>query len=351
MQIDMHFYGIYALARSAGIKSETAHIIAQASQFVDDAIDANPILVRDQNVAILPIMTSHTPLDLKNNSDSEDQWRVWVCFHFLPGNDRNANSLEGRLVCGKDSALARAVLNHALANKAEAFGPHLAGVVAHVFADTFAHYGFMGITSGWNKVKDNSIDLKINAPDILEYVKEKSQNFRDTLLASAAGKALPLGHAGVATFPDRPYLEWEYEYTEGNRPRVVRQNLNDFLEAAEKLHAFFAEFVRENPKYASSDRASSWDAISGRIRNVLQEEAQLPARIKSWKELITGSALFVSDDRDKAIDYSEKEWSRDSFDQSDRSSAEVNFSLFVKAARMHQYFVLNQLLPENGLVF
>jgi len=37
MQIDMHFYGVYALARAAGLNPEEAHTVAYASQFVDDA--------------------------------------------------------------------------------------------------------------------------------------------------------------------------------------------------------------------------------------------------------------------------------------------------------------------------
>ena len=34
MQIDMHFYGVYAMARAAGLDPETARTVAQASQFV-----------------------------------------------------------------------------------------------------------------------------------------------------------------------------------------------------------------------------------------------------------------------------------------------------------------------------
>ena len=39
MQIDMHFYGVYAMARAAGLDPVTAETIANASQFVDDAVD------------------------------------------------------------------------------------------------------------------------------------------------------------------------------------------------------------------------------------------------------------------------------------------------------------------------
>lgn len=37
MQIDFHFYTIYALARAAGFKPDDAHIIAYSSQHTDDA--------------------------------------------------------------------------------------------------------------------------------------------------------------------------------------------------------------------------------------------------------------------------------------------------------------------------
>jgi hypothetical protein len=63
MQVDMHFYGVYALARCAGIKPETARTIAYASQFVDDAVHAEPKILENEKVAILPALTSHQPLD------------------------------------------------------------------------------------------------------------------------------------------------------------------------------------------------------------------------------------------------------------------------------------------------
>ena len=48
MQIDMHFYGIYALARAAGIKPDSAHTIASASQFVDDALDGEVSILKNE---------------------------------------------------------------------------------------------------------------------------------------------------------------------------------------------------------------------------------------------------------------------------------------------------------------
>jgi hypothetical protein len=36
MQVDMHYYGTYAMARPAGLTPEASKTIATAAQFVDD---------------------------------------------------------------------------------------------------------------------------------------------------------------------------------------------------------------------------------------------------------------------------------------------------------------------------
>jgi hypothetical protein len=349
MQIDMHFYGVYALARAAGIKSESARIIAHSSQFVDDAIHDEPISLQEQCAAIIPIMSSHKPLDLKDNSCSEDQWRVWVCFHFLPGNDAQANSLEGKLVCQKDSELAQALLKNALIYKKELFGAHLAGVTAHVYADTFAHHGFIGITSDWNRVKEKSIKTTIQSKDMLDYVWGKFRAFQENLATSVAGTILPLGHAAVSTFPDRPYLEWQYDYETTSRRTVKRQNLWDFMEAAEMLLAFFTNFIADNPQHAGS-APCAWGVISAKIQDVLQVEASLENRVNSWKKLIASNELFTADDLDQKINYFEDEWSPTNFAETVRNPSEIDFSLWIRAARIHQQFVLNEVLPRNGIL-
>jgi len=65
MQIDMHFYALYALARAAGIRDKTAAIIAHASQFVDDSLEDDEVVTKNHKV-VIPIMTSHRPLNFKN---------------------------------------------------------------------------------------------------------------------------------------------------------------------------------------------------------------------------------------------------------------------------------------------
>ena len=93
MQLDMHFYGVYAMARSAGLNPETAETIAYASQFVDDAIHDDHVLVSN-NQAIVPTISRHKPLDYQNAIPG-DQWKICVPFHFLPGNDPKGDLVFG----------------------------------------------------------------------------------------------------------------------------------------------------------------------------------------------------------------------------------------------------------------
>ena len=155
MDIDMHLYGVYALARAAGIKDNTAWDIAYCSQFVDDSVEDEDVVIED-DFALLPAMTSHAALDLKN-AERGDQWKVWLPFHFLPGNEPENGTFLQRLTCRKNSKVAQKMVADALDEKNRRLWPHLIGVTAHVYADTFAHYGFVGIGSSANKVKTASV--------------------------------------------------------------------------------------------------------------------------------------------------------------------------------------------------
>ena len=85
MQIDMHYYGVYAMARLAGLRPEAAGTIATASQYVDDAVEAE-IQHHEKGNKLAPIVTAHRIIEIVENRDVNDQPFVWVPFHFFPGN-------------------------------------------------------------------------------------------------------------------------------------------------------------------------------------------------------------------------------------------------------------------------
>ena len=58
MQIDMHYYGTYALARAAGLQAEAAKVIATAAQYVDDNT-SDGVLILTDGARIPHLATAH----------------------------------------------------------------------------------------------------------------------------------------------------------------------------------------------------------------------------------------------------------------------------------------------------
>ena len=176
MQIDMHFYATYTLARAAGIPSRDAKIIAHAAQYVDDS-NSQDIERHPDGGMLYLIATAHHPFKAAWDSwvDHNEQRRVWVPFHFLPGG--SGDTLEEKLLCIADSQIARKMIEHHIDVAAGncPFGLQLLGIAAHVYMDTFAHYGFSGIGSRYNLVMEDSISLEVNGGlkrDMFEKAKE-----------------------------------------------------------------------------------------------------------------------------------------------------------------------------------
>jgi len=351
MQIDMHFYGVYAMARAAGIRSDSAYTIAYASQFVDDALEGEVNILKN-NKAVFPIVTSHKPIDYQN-AMLRDQWKVWVPFHFLPGNLKTARSFYGKMQCviGTNSEPAAKILQHALAYKTQPYGPHLAGVTAHVYADTYAHYGFVGLSSDWNKVKYGSVQPSpSHTARIKNYIVEKFENFK-LRIAGTFAESIPVGHGAVATYPDRPYLNWQY-LPESGRPKVERNNSADFLKACEQLYGFLVEFVKDNPTHGKPD-SRGFDSIRKKVDGILKKEGSQEERIAQWTAAIARNDLFQATQNDKSIQYSETDWEYHRINKylDDHGSLDdCHASHFIHAAWKHRNYVLYELLPEVGLM-
>lgn len=348
MQEDMHFYGVYALARAAGIEAHTARRIACASQFVDDAIDDEAVVLPNQQ-AILPTITSHKPIDYENAIPG-DQWRVWIPFHFLPGNEPESGTFIERMVCRKDSNPARKMLTHALDHLNRDHWPYLIGIAAHVYADTFSHHGFIGITHPWNKVKSDSIEASdFHSASILQYIKTKFEDFK-TRFASDFAEMIPVGHGPVATYPDRPYLKWRFEYEEGNHDKgeTDRDNVAHFMDGCKGLYDFFHEFSQVAPDIRDSIGPMAWEVISDGVENLLKREAPRDERIREWKEAISSGQFCHVTEIDREIYYSPDLWKlRVAQARPGKGSDPYRF---FKAAWLHRNYVLHELFPEIGLL-
>lgn len=347
MQTDMHYYGTYAMACSAGIKPHISQAIATAAEYVDDSDYINTELLDGAYVEAAP--TAHHPVN-RHNIDFIDQRKVWIPFHFLPGNE--GTTLHEKLVCTMDSQIARELVAHHLALADEEYGLDLIGITAHVYADTFSHYGFSGITSKLNRVDDETIQLKAEKENVLDYIKKKADAFKQTFVAGKVANAVGLGHGAVATFPDRPYLTWSFLYEETGRPSGERNNQATFLEACRKLHRMFTDFGQRRPDYVDKNIQRDFVQIENAIARILAVEGSMEERIQEWQQAAINGELFKNVNKEPIPTYEDGNFHSETDLLSTLHSGAISYSAlykFLKAAQVHRDYVLDELLPRHGI--
>lgn len=365
MQEDMHYYGTYAMARAAGMEAKHAKIVAYSAQYIDDSTENDSEVHKDGGM-FQTIATAHTNSEAIKNAaaDHTEQRKVWVPFHFFPGNE--GESLSSKLRCVKDSLLAQEMvanhIRHAISVKNE-YGLALIGVMAHVYADTFSHYGFSGVSSRSNKVDGTSFELDVKDEGTKAYIMGKFssflskytpsfiiENFRNFASEGASAATGALGHGAVGTYPDRPFLKWRFKYRFENKVTAWRNNPDTFLEGCEKLHKAFSEYAE---KTNIAKNAVKFDSIKDKVKEILALEAAKEGRIDAWKKAIESNELFKSEDNE-ALNYMHYEWEqqKQEFEYLGESKEmlELDVYKFHQAAIYHRDYTLKQLLPKYGIV-
>lgn len=359
MQIDFHHAVTYSLARIAGFPHGEAKVIAHAAQYVDDA-KTRGVITFTNGKTFERIASAHPVLPgtmeeiggfLDNRKNSLNV-EVWLTFHFLPGNcgkkagEWQEFELIRRLVCQTDSPIAEEVCKACIDNKAQPNSLHRLGVTAHVYADTWAHRGFVGLKHKFNEVKD------LQDGNGLKEIGEEIQ--------SRFTKALPLGHGMALTLPDQPYLTWSLIDRDGNTD--PRDNTKSFMHACERIVEFFGyylgkgEAVHINPqdravlmtaltgiRHLDADkRHEAWLALLSRecfsfgcLTQEEMEDLRYVAKGEgSWKH----KALRTTKDGDEDGPF---EWTPE-FETSD-------WKLFHEALKEHRELVLDRVLPRFGI--
>jgi predicted transcriptional regulator len=365
MQEDMHYYGTYAMARAAGLEIKYAQVIAYAAQYVDDST-AKDSEVHEDGGMFQTIATAHTNSEAIVNAvaDHIEQRHVWVPFHFFPGG--KGETLSEKLTCVKNSELAQEMvknhIRHAVSVKNE-YGLALMGIMAHVYADTFSHYGFSGVSSRNNKVDGTSFVLDVKNPEVKAYIMNKFssfltkysprfiiKNYRNIASKGASVATGALGHGAVGTYPDRPFLRWKFTFKKDNRDSGWRDNPATFLEACEKLHGAFSEYAE---KAGISKNPVPFDSIKKKVDEILRLESAKEGRIKAWTEAIRKGELFETE-ADEALYFSKHDWEqqKDDFEYLEHSHEmkEKEVYQFHQAAIYHRDYTLKNLLPKYGVV-
>jgi len=365
MQEDMHYYGTYAMARAAGLKVEHAQVIAYAAQYVDDST-ANDSEQHEDGGMFETTATAHTNTEAIANAaaDYAEQRKVWVPFHFFPGG--KGDTFSEKLKCIKDSPLSQIMvknhIHHAVAVKDD-YGLALIGIMAHVYADTFSHYGFSGVSSRENEVHGQSFELDVKDEKVKAYIMGKFsgflskytpkfliKNYRNIVSKGASIATGALGHGAVGTYPDRPFLSWRFTYVKNNQTSEWRNNHETFLEGCEKIHKAFSEYAQQAN---ISTNPVDFSDIKDKVSKVLSLEANKEGRIEAWKEAINSGALFEKSDNE-ALEYSSSSWEqqKDGFEGLESSHIMISKDVykFHQAAIYHRNYTLKQLLPKYHIM-
>ncbi len=368
MQSDMHYFGTYCMARAAGLKKSAAQKIAYASQFVDDS-KAREVDDHEDGSKLIAIATAHHATDLKN-IDREDQRYIWVPFHFLPGG--KGKTFTEKLVCRKNSKLAKEMIKHNMSQVDKPYIFELLGITAHVYADTFAHYGFSGISSRRNRVDGRTIKIE-NPSAIIDQVLGDTlseffqkyglqggllKNIRAVISGTGEFASGALGHGAVSIYPDQPYLKWsyEYEYATMTTPKdCVRNNPKTFLEGAEALHTMFHEYYKwsfDKNKARDYTVGVEFSEIKDTVKRIFATECDKIDRAELWKEAAKKGLLYNKKEKMPEYDEAIYEQQREDFPnlENPRKITKMGAYRFYQAASFHKHYVLKELLPKYGIV-
>ncbi|HVU04970.1 MAG TPA: DUF6765 family protein [Polyangiaceae bacterium] len=361
MQIDFHHAVTYVLARLAGFDDRDAGVIGYAAQYVDDATNSGEISFVN-GARYSRISSAHKMLDYRNFRTLANA-RVWVPFHFLPGNGGKPagadpeGSFIRKLVCRPNSPVAVEMVERAVSAHGEPCALHRLGITMHVYADTWAHQGFAGVSHPINTVRDLSdgdgkLDLTFR-----DRVRDYFGDLHD-LLANEAADGLMLGHGAALSHPDKPFLRWSY--TNGLKEKVVRDNPADFVQAA--LHLFDAMRMfrvtagRPTPNgMAPADR----DLIERNIREFQETEGE--ERHARWLECIAAGEFSFGRARLSYVAKGEGSWKFSALGTTeDKQTREDGYEftpaflrsdwkLFHDALQAHRLAVLHDILPRYGI--
>ena len=254
------------------------------------------------------------------------------------------------------------------------FALELLGITAHVYADTFAHYGFSGVSSRRNRVQAGSIELVGDDPFAAEQFEAIKafftkygiqggvfENFRKAMRAviTEGGQAVvaALGHGAVATYPDQPYLHWTYRYENadlwGQGAGVERDNATDFLAGSRALHGMFNRFAQKRPDVRDLRTERTFDQIAPVVTEIIGTVGPRERRWATWQaRLRAGDLTGIPGEEIPAYDPEQhRREFRSLANLADSREARMRpIHRFQRAAALHRNYVLRDLLPANDII-
>ena len=360
MKIDGHHTLTYIAARLAGYDNQQASTIAYSAQYVDDATHSG-VIHFDNKAMYSRISSAHKMLDYRN-TDALANHRVWIPFHFLPGNggkppgENPDGSFVEKLICYPDSPVARDMLRACVNDHAKPYALHRLGITMHVYADTWAHQGFAGIVHEVNGISD----MKSNN-------KALDERWFAEIASRFIGHAFPLGHGAALSYPDRQSLIWEY--TNGRGKKIERNNSALFLEATDKMCRAMQCFRKNDPgmNLESVSGLPEKDAakITALFESITSDSGD--ERHAAWTKAIKQGSFSFGSESIEYIATGEGSWKHQSIgtlgesysDEDDfeedkiftykKSFLSSDWKYFHDALQAHRFEVLHDILPTYGI--
>ena len=346
---------IYVVSRLGGLDRNQAQVVAHACQYIDDSTVPG-LLKFAGGETFERFASAHQMFDFKN-ADNDQNRIVWAPFHFLPA--AKGETLEEKAICRPNSDVAKTMVRGALSKHSAQNGLHRLGVALHVYVDTWAHQGFSGTESKYNKLSFLIGDDHDEAT-WLGKLKSATGVLVDNVKAGALDIVSGLGHGAALHFPDMPWAKWKYR--NGHGQHIERDNLPDFIEAANMACKVVQAFVAGTEDFEAQkglpvkamdelknllgsnrdhDEMARFKVFCQKVAageiDGIQEDipAYVPKGPGSWKAAATGIEAIHDDGNTKPV------WSS-AFETSD-------YRKFHDAVKEHRFVVTQQILPEAGL--
>jgi len=348
MQIDFHHAVTYVLARLADFSGQEAEVIAYSAQYVDDATESG-VIEFDNGALFFHDGSAHKMLDYRDFRELGTR-NVWLPFHFLPGNSGlDAGKGPGgkfinKLICRPNSPVAKDMVKACIGNRHKRYGLHQLGITMHVYADTWAHQGFAGVNHEVNEAHD---------------LKSNNHRFDAGMLNKIAsyfiGDAYPLGHGAVLTYPDQPYLIWEY--TNGLGEKISRNNPRDYMQAVDYMFHVLTAYRQGNDNIDFGHLTAMPDSDRELIRSLFTslDSEDGEQRHRQWLAAIA-EGRFSFGREDVSYNPNEKRWKMEALNPVDKGQPRLvvypdnflsaNWTLFHDALMAHRFAVCRDILPH-----
>ncbi len=361
MQIDFHHTVTYVVARLAGFTKQEAEIVAHSSQYVDDAVNSGYITFR--NGAIYSrISSAHKMLDYRNFEELANH-KVWIPFHFLPGNEgkKAGDNLNGefikKIICRPDSYVAKDIVKACILDKKKPYSLHRLGITMHAYADTWAHQGFAGVNDEINIVDGLNDGLNDNDEGLAGYVKDYFGKVADYVTGKVIGDVLPLGHGAALSYPDLPYIT-KLTYTNGQKEKISRNNHQEFQDAVQAMYRAMVSYRKDDPKFTTKDSIDDkdFDMISNNLKNF--NDSNPEKRHLMWMNSIKRGDFSFGKEKISYTDKGSNSWKDQALDTKKaiengyeryifkNDFFKSNWKLFHDALMAYSFELLHDILPE-----